>query len=326
MAARDIAPRAAPGADAASSRWDSAYHAPVLVDEVLTLLSGARRVLDGTLGGGGHSGALLSRGMEVVGMDRDPIALAEARARLASFEQEGRFRALEGNYADVDGIEALAGQRFDGILLDLGVSSRQLDDESRGFSFRPGAPLDMRMGTDARTGARELLASIPEAELARIFRDWADEPRANRLAREIVRRRATRALETSDDLVNAIRAVLGPRAGASDFARLFQGVRIAVNDELRDLERALPALRDRLAPEGVLVVIAYHSGEDRIVKNAFREWSTDCVCPPRQPICTCRGRALGELLTRKAVAASDAETARNARARSARLRAYRHGG
>ncbi|HEX2718467.1 MAG TPA: 16S rRNA (cytosine(1402)-N(4))-methyltransferase RsmH [Gemmatimonadaceae bacterium] len=326
MGARDIAPRTADGADAGTGRWDSAYHAPVLVDEVLTLLSGARRVLDGTLGGGGHSEALLSRGVSVTGIDRDPVALREAGERLAAFEREGRFRALEGNYADPTAIDAIAGERFDGILLDLGVSSRQLDDESRGFSFRPGAPLDMRMGRDAGVDARELLASAAESELARIFREWADEPRANRLAREIARRRATRPFETSDDLVNAIRAVLGPRAGASDFARLFQGVRIAVNDELRDLERALPALRDRLEPGGVLAVIAYHSGEDRLVKNAFREWSTDCVCPPRQPVCTCRGTALGELLTRKAITAGDAETARNPRARSARLRGYRHGG
>ena len=283
-------------------------------------------MLDGTLGGGGHSEALLETGCDVTGVDRDPRALEEARARLSRFVAEGRFRALEGNYAYPEEIEELAGARFDGIILDLGVSSRQLDDESRGFSFRPGAPLDMRMGADAEGDARELLATAGEGELARIFRDWADEPKSGRLAREIVRRRATRGFETSDDLVNAIRAVLGPRAGAGDFARIFQAVRIAVNDELHDLERALPALRERLEPHGVLAVIAYHSGEDRLVKNALREWSTACVCPPRQPVCTCRGRALGELLTRKAITAGDEETARNPRARSARLRAYRHGG
>ncbi|HEX2779690.1 MAG TPA: 16S rRNA (cytosine(1402)-N(4))-methyltransferase RsmH, partial [Gemmatimonadaceae bacterium] len=215
---------------------------------------------------------------------------------------------------------------FDGILLDLGVSSRQLDDESRGFSFRPGAPLDMRMGNDADTDAAGLLAEEREVELARIFREYADEPKAGRLAREIVRRRETRPLTTSDDLVNAIRGALGPRTDAGDFARIFQAVRIAVNGELRDLERALPALRERLAPGGVFAVIAYHSGEDRIVKNVFRDWATACVCPPRQPVCTCRGEALGTLLTRKAIVAGEEETSRNPRSRSAKLRGFRNAG
>jgi 16S rRNA (cytosine1402-N4)-methyltransferase len=182
----------------------------------------------------------------------------------------------------------------------------------------------MRMGGgDDASDAAGLLNDMPEPELATVFRDFGDEPRAARLAREIVRRRATRPFETSDDLVGAIRAVLGPRSGAGEFARLFQAVRIAVNDELPGLERALPALRDRLQPGGTIAVIAYHSGEDRIVKHAFREWSADCVCPPKQPVCTCRGRRLGDTLTRRAVTASADEIARNPRARSARLRAFR---
>jgi len=143
------------------------------------------------------------------------------------------------------------------------------------------------------------------------------------MAREIVRRRARRPFATADDLVDAIRAVLGPRSGAPDFARIFQAVRIAVNDELAGLERALPALRDRLTPGGVLAIIAYHSGEDRLVKNAFREWSRDCVCPPRLMVCGCRGVALGETLTRRPVSAADDEVDVNVRARSARLRAWR---
>ena len=308
-----------------SARWDSAYHAPVLAAEVVALLAGARRVLDGTLGGGGHALALLEAGKDVVALDRDPEALLAASRRLASYAGAGRFHAHEGNYARPERVPALEGAVFDGILLDLGVSSRQLDDETRGFSFRPGAPLDMRMGRDADTDAAALLADADERELTRIFREYADEPRAGRLAREVVRRRGTRALETSDDLVNAIRGALGAKTDAGDFARIFQAIRIAVNDELRDLERALPALRDRLSPGGILIVIAYHSGEDRIVKNAFRDWSTACICPPRQPMCTCRGAPLGALLTRKSVTAGVEETARNPRARSARLRAYRHG-
>ena len=303
--------------------WESEYHAPVLVAEIVALFSNARRVLDCTLGGGGHSLALLEHGAEVDAIDRDPQAIAAARERLERYETLGRFRAHLGNYADPDRIPALAGARFDGILLDLGISSHQIDDAGRGFSFREGAPLDMRMGEDAPFPASELLQTAGEAELASIFRDYGDEKRAFRLAREVVRRRATRPFATSDDLVHAIRGALGPRSGPADFARLFQAVRIAVNRELERLAEALPKLRDRLSPGGTLAVIAYHSGEDRLVKHLLRDWSVSCTCPPLQPVCTCGGVALGSLVTRKAVGASEGEVARNPRSRSAKLRAWR---
>jgi 16S rRNA (cytosine1402-N4)-methyltransferase len=228
-----------------------------------------------------------------------------------------------GNFAEIDTLLPDKSEKFDGILADLGLSSHQVDDASRGFSFREGALLDMRMGPATPVTAEELLATETEAGLARVFREYGDEPKARRLAREIVRRRENRRLTTSDDLVGAIRAVLGPRSGPGEFARLFQAVRIAVNDEIGSLERALPALRDRLNPNGVLAVISYHSGEDRITKHAMREWSRDCTCPPRQLQCTCAGVAEGSLVSRKSVTAGDAETSRNPRARSARLRAWR---
>ena len=305
--------------------WDTRYHAPALATEVVTLLGGSALVLDGTLGGGGHSAALLESGVSrVVGIDRDPDALAEANARLADAAAAGRFAAFRGNYSAIDAIPPIADLRFTGILLDLGISSHQIDDASRGFSFREGAPLDMRMGADAPQTAAELLDGADEDELTRIFREYGDEPRAARLAREIVRRRETRPFRISEDLVGAIRGAFGARTGPPEFARLFQAVRIAVNDELAGLALALPALRDRLERGGTFVVIAYHSGEDRLVKHAFREWSTDCVCPPRHPMCTCGGNhALGEVLTRRAVVASPDEIARNPRARSAKLRAWR---
>lgn len=306
-----------------ASPWDSSYHAPVLVREVARLLEGASPVLDCTLGGGGHSAALLDAGAEVVGVDRDPEALAAARARLAAFATAGRFRSHLANYARLDLVDALAGVRFAGILLDLGISSHQIDSAERGFTFREGAPLDMRMGDDAPGSAADFLNGAEERELARVFREYADEPRAARLAREVAHRRTHAPLATSDDLVRAIRGALGPRSGPGDFARVFQGVRIAVNDELVGLAGALPALRDRLVPGGTLAVISYHSGEDRLVKHAFREWSAGCVCPPEVLRCSCRGEPLGETLTRKAVAATAAETAHNPRARSARLRAWR---
>jgi 16S rRNA (cytosine1402-N4)-methyltransferase len=294
------------------------------VDEVSALMRDSRTVLDCTLGGGGHSLALLESGVEsVTALDRDPQAVAAARPRLAAYEGAGRFRAILGNYAFVDEIAELRDARFEGILLDLGVSSHQIDDPARGFSFREGAPLDMRMGADTSETAADVLNGRDERELILLFKEYADEPRAVRLAREVVRRRQTRAFATSDDLVNAVRGALGPRAGPADFARIFQGVRIAVNDELAGLDRALPRLRDRLAPRGTLAIIAYHSGEDRRVKLTLREWSADCVCPPRQPVCTCRGRPLGHLVTRKAIMPTAGELARNPRSRSAKLRAWR---
>jgi 16S rRNA (cytosine1402-N4)-methyltransferase len=303
---------------------DSAYHAPVLASDVAELLRRSKRVLDCTLGGGGHSLALLEAGVEsVIGVDRDPQALAAASERLAQYSALGRFSAVESNFAALHSLPALEGMRFDGILLDLGVSSHQIDESERGFSFRPGAPLDMRMGADAPMDAAGLLNTEDEKTLASIFRHFGDEPRGARLAREIVRRRTNAPFATSDDLVGAIRAVLGPRSGPGDFARLFQAVRIAVNDELPGLEHALPALRDRLLTGGTLAVIAYHSGEDRIVKNAFREWSAACICPPKQPVCTCRGHPLGTTITKRAIPASTDEVIRNPRARSARLRAWR---
>jgi 16S rRNA (cytosine1402-N4)-methyltransferase len=303
----------------------ASYHVPVLLSEVEALLSGASAILDCTLGGGGHAAAFLERGARVTGIDRDPRALAAARDRLAEFERIGQFRALLGNYADLEGAGLAYSEHFDGILLDLGVSSHQFDDLTRGFTFREGAPLDMRMGEDADIDAAGLLNTIAEVDLWALLRAYADEPRAARMAREIARRRERRPFVTADDLVDAIRAVLGPRSGAPDFARIFQAVRIAVNDELQGLERALPRLRDRLTVGGVLAIISYHSGEDRLVKHAFRKWSTACTCPPKQMVCTCRGTPLGETLTRRAVTATELEIGVNVRARSARLRAWRRG-
>lgn len=306
-------------------RWDTTYHAPVLVGPVLDALGGLPLVLDCTLGGGGHSAALLETGARVVAVDRDPAAISASGGRLAGAMAAGRFAAHLGNYAHLERIAALDGVRFDGILLDLGISSHQIDAVERGFTFRPGAALDMRMGGDDSGDAPDagaLLNDLDEAALERIFREYGDERRAGRLAREVVRRRARQPFAIADDLVGAIRAVHGPRSGPADFARIFQAVRIAVNDELDGISRALPALRDRLVPGGRLAIISYHSGEDRLVKHAFREWSTACTCPPRQPICSCRGYALGTTLTRRPLLASDDEIARNPRARSARLRIW----
>ena len=288
------------------------------MDEVLQLLGGCRRVLDGTIGAGGHAARLVAAGAEVLGLDRDPAAVRAAGERLGPVA-----RVRPGDFADAAAEADVVALRPDGILLDLGVSSPQLDDPARGFSFRPGTVLDMRMAPGVPPSAAEWLNRSDEPELAAAFRDYGDERRSRALAREIARRRATRPFAISEDLVGAIRAVLGSRSGPDDFARLFQAVRIAVNGEIERLGRALPALLDVAAPAAVLAVISYHSGEDREVKVAMRDWARSCICPPGQPICTCRGRPLGTLLTRHPVRASAEEIARNPRSRSAHLRAFR---
>jgi len=294
------------------------YHVPVLADAVRGWAAGSRRAVDATAGGGGHAALLKAAGAELLAIDRDPAAIAAARARLG----EDGVRYLNGAFAAGAALAAVAAFRPDRVLLDLGVSSHQIDAPERGFTFRPGAPLDMRMTPAGGPSARDVLNSWPAERLAAAFAEYGDERRARALAREVLRRRLSAPFALSDDFVNAIRAVLGPRSGPAHFARLFQALRIAVNGELEQLTTALPAFRDALTPGGRLGVITYHSGEDRIVKHLFREWSRACICPPRQPICTCRGRALGRTLTKKPVVPGAAEVAANPRARSAQFRAF----
>jgi 16S rRNA (cytosine1402-N4)-methyltransferase len=300
------------------------YHEPVMVDEVLEYMEPEEDGLymDGTVGGGGHSRALLERcGCRVIAVDRDAEALHEAREALSGFT--GRVRFLHEGFHQAVRDPEVRDRGLNGVLLDLGVSSHQLDADERGFAFRRGVELDMRMDTDAEMDAAAFLGRADEEELATVFREWGEEPRGRQLAREVVKRRRTEPPRTSDDLVAALAVVLQRPPSAQEKARVFQAVRIAVNRELEILEEALPALRDVLVDGGVLVVIAYHSLEDRIVKHTFREWSKSCICPPELPICTCRGEPLGTTLTRKPVYPSEAEIERNPRARSARLRAWR---
>jgi 16S rRNA (cytosine1402-N4)-methyltransferase len=302
-----------------------AYHDPVLAREVVAFLAprGSGLYLDGTVGGGGHAGLILDTCEEcrLLAVDRDPEALEHARTALSEFA--GRVRFLHARFEDAPADSEVRDIGLDGALLDLGVSSRQLESDARGFTFRRGVALDMRMDPAGGPDARSFLAEASEERLTQVFRDYGEEPRARRLAREIVKRRVTEPLETSDDLVAALAVTLGRAPSTRDKARIFQAVRIAVNEELEALERGLPALREAMNDGAVMVVISYHSLEDRVVKNAFREWSKACVCPPELPTCTCRGRPLGETLTRRPVRPSGAEVAQNPRARSARLRAWR---
>ncbi len=302
-----------------------AYHEPVMAGEVARFLApgGEGLYLDGTVGGGGHARLLLEAcpDCRLLAMDRDPEAIGHARAVLA--EHGRRVRFVQGRFDEVARDAEAAEAGLDGALLDLGVSSHQLESDGRGFSFRRGVALDMRMDPMGDADARAFLADATEEQLTRVFRDFGEEPRARRLAREIVKRRGSEPLETSDDLVAALAVTLGRAPSARDKARIFQAVRIAVNDELEALERGLPAIREVMNDGAVMVVISYHSLEDRVVKNAFREWSKSCVCPPELPACTCRARPLGETLTRRPVRPDAREVADNPRARSARLRAWR---
>ncbi len=301
------------------------YHEAVMGTEVLRHLGPPQEgtVLDGTVGGGGHAWLILreSRGCTVVAVDRDPEALRESERRLAEFS--GRVRFVRARFDDAVSAAGIRPGELAGVLLDLGVSSHQLDADERGFAFRRGVVLDMRMNPELPLTAEAILAQSSEEELTDVFVRFGELRRGRRLAREIVRRRDTRPLTSSDDLVAALARALGRAPGQSEKARTFQALRIAVNDELVALGAALPRLRDALRPGAAFVVIAYHSLEDRIVKDAFREWSRACVCPPELPVCVCRGRPLGQVMTRKPERPTPEELTRNPRARSARLRAWR---
>ncbi len=309
-----------------SALGTSSYHEAVMLSEVLSFLAPERGgvYLDGTLGGGGHARAILDSTLQasLLALDRDVEALEHARAALAVYGE--RVVSRQGDYADAVSIFGLGEGALAGVLLDLGVSSHQIDTDARGFSFRSGVPLDMRMSGSGVT-AEELLSTLSADELTEIFRVYGEERRARRLAAAIVERRSCSRLRTSDDLVRVIEAVWGRPPAASDLARIFQALRIAVNKELDSLERALPVLRELLMRGGRMVVIAYHSLEDRLVKRSFRDWSRDCVCPPGIPVCRCRGKPLGRELTRGPVRPAADEVATNPRARSALLRAWERG-
>jgi len=317
--------RPTPGAAEVGDGREGRYHRAVMADEVVDLLApmGTGLYLDGTVGGGGHTRRILEacEDCRVIAVDRDADALAAAALALVAVRDRVRFVHRRFDEAAQDA--EIRDRGLDGALLDLGVSSHQLDADARGFAFRRGVALDMRMDATQDDDAVRFLAETGEEELARVFFELGEEPRARRLAREVVKRRATEPLRTSDDLVAALATSLGRAPSAREKARIFQAVRIAVNAELEVLEATLPALRDVLKAGSVFVVIAYHSLEDRIVKEAFRDWSRSCVCPPELPVCTCRGRPLGETLTRRPVRPTELEIERNPRARSARLRAWR---
>ena len=304
-------------------------HEPVLLHEVLAWLDPAAGSVfaDGTLGGGGHSEGILrlSGGTATLyGIDRDEDAIRAAGERLKDYPG---FHAIHGNFHDAKALLAAAGAPpLTGALLDLGVSSHQLDEGERGFSYHEDAPLDMRMDRSGGLTAAEYLARVTPEEFQRILTDYGEEKWAARIAQIFAEKRAQKPIETTADLVAVVDAAIPKAVRRKDDGhparRTFQAVRIAVNDELAPLEKALRDFVELLAPGGRLLVITFHSLEDRIVKNTFRAMQHPCTCPPKAPICTCGKVPLGKALGGGGVKPSNREVQENVRARSAKLRIF----
>jgi 16S rRNA (cytosine1402-N4)-methyltransferase len=299
-----------------------------MLQEALAYLQPAsgETYVDATLGGGGYSAALLplcTPGGRVIGIDRDEDALREASQRLADWGDA--FIPVHGNFAALESLLLQRGiSRVDGIVFDLGVSSHQLNEGERGFSFRSDAPLDMRMDRSQPGTAADLAATLPEKELTRILREYGEEKWAARIAQFIVDARARHPLQTTADLVRVIEAAVPRAAWPKEIhvaTRTFQALRIAVNGELEELRTALDASMKVLDPGGRCVVVSYHSLEDRIVKQQIHAWENPCICPPRLPVCVCGRKPLARSLTRHAALPTPEEVSQNPRARSARLRA-----
>jgi 16S rRNA (cytosine1402-N4)-methyltransferase len=305
---------------------DTSPHTPVLFKEVLSALTTGlstgpgSRIIDGTVGAAGHAVGILAASEPegtLLGLDRDPAALELAGERLSKYGSRVYLR--QGSFADITSHATSIGwESVQGVLLDLGLSSLQLSDPQRGFSFRHKGPLDMRFDPSQPRTASDLVNHLNEERLAEILRNFGEEPKSGRIARAIVN---ARPIEHTQELAELVERVAGKRKRRIHPAtRTFQALRIAVNDELNALEIGLAQSVRILAPEGKLAVISFHSLEDRIVKRFFRTESSECNCPPEQPICTCEAIPTLKISTRKPIRPSESEIERNPRARSARLR------
>ena len=301
-------------------------HIPVLAGETLDLLMSPFdgkfcRIVDGTLGFGGHSSRILERNPQalLLGIDRDRTALESSAKRLSFAGDRAKLR--HGRFSDIRGhVQSLGWEKVDGILLDIGVSSVQLDTPERGFSYRYDGPLDMRMNPEAGLTAADLLRELPEDELMRIFRDYGEIRQARQLAREVIRIREREPLDTCGKFAAVCDRVLKQRGGPPAPTLPFQALRIAVNEELKELEEALAASMDLLSEGGRLCVITFHSLEDRIVKHFFQDMAETCKCPPGCPVCVCNWKAQLRIVTKKPVTATEEELKRNSRSSCAKLR------
>lgn len=308
-------------------------HIPVLLNDVIEQLSPERgeRYLDVTLGGAGHAAEIAKRivpGGMIVGFDRDPDAQAAARERLREFDLDktliqSSFIELDARLRDRGIADRAAGGGFDMVLADFGLSSHQIDSVERGFSFQNEAPLDMRMSQSGETAA-EFLARVDEEELADLLYQYSDIRQSRALARRICYRARSGELHTTTQLAQLCCGILGyPRPNHPHPAtRVFQAIRIAVNDEFGAIDTFLKVIPQWMRPRGRLAIISFHSGEDRRVKEAMRKWEHPCTCPPKLPVCVCHQKPLGRMFQKKAVEASEAELRDNSRARSAKLRTF----
>ncbi|MDL2258201.1 16S rRNA (cytosine(1402)-N(4))-methyltransferase RsmH [Eubacteriales bacterium OttesenSCG-928-K08] len=306
----------------------STYHTPIMAQEVLDLLLPERggTFADGTLGGTGHAQLVLERlpkGSKLYGIDRDGDAIQNAQETLRAYADS--FVAIRGNFFNMKELLQKEGvSAIDGALLDLGVSSHQLDEAERGFSYHQEAPLDMRMDTSASFSAYDVVNGYETQELAKIIREYGEERYAGRIAGAIVRERELQPIKTTTRLSEIVCKATPPDkrfAGQHPARRTFQAIRIEVNGELAGLENAIREIQSILRPGGRFCIITFHSLEDRIVKQLFKEWESPCVCPPKSPVCVCGKVPTAKILTKKPLIASEQEQADNPRARSAKLRA-----
>lgn len=302
-------------------------HLPVMPEETLAYLAPrpGGRYMDATFGGGGHARRILEASApdgRVLALDADPAAIQRAASLATAYPD--RLVARHGSFANIQPLAQAAGfDPVDGVLMDLGLSSFQLGEAARGFSFRFPAPLDMRFDTTSGITARQIVDTWSEEDLARIFFAYGEEPNARRIARAIVAGRQAGPIATTTDLAGLVERVVGGRRGRAihPATKVFQALRIAVNRELEALRAGLAGALELLTPGGRLVVISFHSLEDRIVKTFFRTEARDCICPPGTPVCVCGHRARLRVLTRKPVQPAAGEIAANPRSRSAKLRA-----
>lgn len=304
-------------------------HKSVLLEETIQSLNIKTEgiYVDGTLGGAGHSYEIakkLNGGGRLIGIDQDEAAILAGQARLGEFKEN--VTIVRSNYSNIGQVlKDLHIEKVDGIMLDLGVSSHQLDTPERGFSYRENAPLDMRMDTRAATTARDIVNGYSEMDLYRIIRDYGEDNFAKNIAKHIVKRREVSPIETTDELTEVIKAAIPAKirmAGGHPAKRTFQAIRIELNRELEVLKNSLDTMIDLLNTKGRLSIITFHSLEDRIVKSSFRKHENPCTCPPNFPVCVCGNESKGKVITRKPILPSEEELEYNSRSKSAKLRVF----
>jgi len=299
-------------------------HTPVMLKEVIDHLNVRPKglIVDATLGGGGHAKAILeaSRTVKLIGIDRDADALKAAKENLKEFG--GRISFVQDNFSNIRKIAE--DKKIDGILFDLGVSSYQIDASERGFSFQADAPLDMRMDKSAKVTAKDLINDLDREEIERIIKDYGEDRYFKRIAAAIIRKRPINTTAELADIIKRSIPKTSPINATKSIARVFQAFRIAVNNELDSLKKALEDSIGLLAPKGRIIVISYHSLEDRIVKDIFKRESIDCICPPKLPVCVCDHKKKLVIITKKPVTPGEVELQVNPRSRSAKLRAAEH--